>query len=220
MHIIKQLPNGLFGKPKAVSALAKAQTATLLCVSDSHGDYSVLSDIIINFGQKADCLVFCGDGIYDLMSIIEKSFKYREIAKSLPKVIAFVRGNNDYGLVQTSFNSKIFVPKKLILTAASRNILITHGNEEHVYYSTDLLEETARSVDCVASIYGHTHVPFEANHTVFCINPGSVSLPRALSPKSFAMLEVGPNYFCPIFYSIENSITTTFTPFHPKPFFY
>lgn len=216
MKTLEQICDGILAKPKALDSLANKETAQLLCISDSHGDKTIVSDIIRKFGPETDALIFTGDGITDLMSFIEKSCHFKEINKALPPVIAYVRGNNDYSLIQTDFSKSLFVPKKLIIKVANRTILLTHGNEEHVYYSTDILETIAQMENCQAAIYGHTHVPADINHMVYCMNPGSVSLPRAQSPRSFAILEVGSNYFSPVFYKIDTSITTTFTPYFPQ----
>ncbi|OJT91848.1 YfcE family phosphodiesterase, partial [Clostridioides difficile] len=56
---------------------------------------------------------------------------------------------------------------------------------------THMLEKKATEVDADIVIFGHTHTPFrEIKDGVLYINPGSTSLPRGVSYKSFVIMDI------------------------------
>lgn len=220
MNCLCQLPNGIFATEEQLEVLKKKENCKILVFSDSHGDQYIVRDIFEKFGASCDAAVFAGDGIYDLVRLMEKASAYEEAKRWLPPVIAFVRGNNDPSIISTSFCKKIFVPKRVILEAGCRRILITHGNEEGVYYSTEPLEDSAELENANAVIYGHTHFPVENMHIIYSMNPGSCSCPRFRSKPGCAVLEVLGRDISSIFYCIEADRKTKFVPFFPERFAY
>lgn len=218
MNDLNLIAPGLFASKKDLKALSKKENASVLIYSDSHGNGTVVTDIFRNFGNKVDAVLFSGDGIYDLLSVLEKSKSYKEVQEWLPPVIGFCRGNNDFAKASASFKEEIDVPKKLVVEIGKKKILLTHGHEDGAYYSTELLEYAAKQNGCKAVVFGHTHVPVENNFSVYSVNPGSVSLPRRRSKPSLAVMQVGNNFFNSIFYSIQQGVETCFVPFHPEPF--
>ena len=72
----------------------------------------------------------------------------------------------------------------------------THGHKQGVGYGLENLMYTALENDCDIALYGHTHVPFDdvfegfgdAGENVRIINPGSISLPRGGSKKSYVVM--------------------------------
>ena len=72
-------------------------------------------------------------------------------------------------------------------------ILLTHGH--HINKDTLSLPETKErygALDCDVLIYGHFHVPLKTRvGHVWCLNPGSVSIPKENSPHSYMVFEDG-----------------------------
>lgn len=219
MNCFSQLENGLFATENDLKNLSQKQNSNILVVSDSHGAANTLYSIIENFAPKADALLFAGDGLYDLLSVMEKCHSSFSAKKILPPIIGFIKGNNDPFSASSSFCKNIKVPSKIMLTAGSRNILVTHGHSEGVYYDFSTLESTAQVFGANAVIFGHTHVPSEMLGKVYLLNPGSIGYPRHKSPPSFAMLEIqGPNINA-IFYKIQIEKKLEFIPYFPEPFY-
>lgn len=217
MNCFSQLENGIFSTEKDLLDLKNKSSAHILVYSDSHGNSTVVRDIFEKFGPKCDAAVFAGDGIYDLLILMEKAKTYDEISDWLPPVICIVRGNNDSGVYETGFCKNVHIPKKVILEVGTKRILVTHGHEEKVHYSTELLECTADMMNANAVVYGHSHVPVENNHIIYSMNPGSCSYPRSLSKAGCAVLEVSGKNIFSIFYKIDFSIfgQKDFIPYFP-----
>ena len=95
MNRLIQFENGLIGDKKSIEILSQKESAKILLFSDSHGKTPLLREAILQKGKNADCLVFLGDGSYDLTSILEESFSDEKIKEALPPVIAIVCGNGD-----------------------------------------------------------------------------------------------------------------------------
>ena len=112
MNCFSQLENGIFATEKDIQELKNKDSAHILVYSDSHGKAPVVRDIFEKFGQKCDAAIFAGDGIFDLLALMEKANSYDEISEWLPPVICIVRGNNDSGSYETSFCRAVHVPKK------------------------------------------------------------------------------------------------------------
>ena len=53
-----------------LTELDNLESAKLLVISDSHGDHSILNYAIENYGRDCDALLFLGDGIPDLFSMV------------------------------------------------------------------------------------------------------------------------------------------------------
>lgn len=216
MNCFSQHENGLFATQKDLDELAHKEKAKILVISDTHGATDILSLILEEFAPKADALIFNGDGIYDLIEEMEKCYHYK---RPLPPVIGFVKGNNDPSTATASFAEHINVPSKIIVKAGSKNILVTHGHNESVYYDFSALQQTAQLYEANAVLFGHTHVPAELMSNPYLMNPGSVGYPRNGGKPSFAMLEViGPNIVS-VFYRLETSEGLNFVPFIPEPFY-
>ena len=217
MNCFSQLENGIFATEKDIQELKNKDSAHILVYSDSHGKAPVVRDIFEKFGQICDAAIFAGDGIFDLLALMEKANSYDEISEWLPPVICIVRGNNDSGSYETSFCRAVHVPKKVLLEVGAKRILVTHGHEERVQYSTELLESTANLMDANAVVYGHSHIPVENNHVIYSMNPGSCSYPRSLSKPGCAVLEISGKNIFSIFYKIDFSIfgLKDFVPYFP-----
>lgn len=219
MNFISQLENGIFASKKDLEKFSKNENAKILVISDSHGAKETFLSIVQTFGAKADALIFAGDGIFDLLFVIEKAKNHFSTASWLPPVIAFAKGNNDPSFCSADFSKDIIVPPKITMQAGKRTILVSHGHSEGVYYDYSAVQATAQVFGADTAIFGHTHVPAELMGTTYIMNPGSISLPRHRSSAGFAMLEITGKNISPIFYRIENGQKPEFIPYHPEQFY-
>lgn len=236
MNKLKQLPNGIISSKKDYDFISKKDSAQILVMSDSHGSASILRNIILTYGQKVDALFFAGDGFSDVLSCLEESFKEEYFMQYIPPVLAIVKGNNDSQSYTVNFNPylkdnkktqeddfktyKIFAHHNILAKIANKNILLTHGNEFGVYYSTEPLTNFAKQNNADIAIFGHTHCPTEMLQQIYLLNPGSISLPRNMSKPCFAILNITKKVVYSIFYKIDKSNPVNFTPYHPEILYY
>ena len=93
-----------------------------------------------------------------------------------------VAGNNDF------FSD---LPREEEIELDGNKVLVTHGNYYGVSMDISGVAEEAKSRDCDAVFFGHTHKPvIEEIDGVLAINPGSLSYPRQHGRKpSYVILE-------------------------------
>lgn len=199
MNTLNQLDSGLLGSSEAVRALSKASTARILVFSDTHGHFAVVDSIIKRFGPECDCLLFAGDGMWDIVQYIENAQESTALREALPPVVAFVRGNGDgdeYRVSQSSSDDDLpgyllTVPARQIVQACAHQILLVHGHHYSVDSGMEGLFHAAHALHCTIAVYGHTHIPvFRQSTRFFALNPGSASRPRGHSENSFAILHI------------------------------
>ncbi len=210
MNELVQLESGLLGSVEAVEDLSRAENARILVLSDTHGHYDVMEEIIRSFGPGCSALCFAGDGMWDIVQYLENALESDRLREALPPVVAFVSGNGDgdqyrvglpdegelYGQTRTGLS--LTVPSRQILRACGYGILIVHGHRHSVDVNLDILVDSAHALDCDIAIYGHTHIPMsEAFSHITVLNPGSPARPRGHSEPSFAMLELDSNSTSP-----------------------
>ena len=230
MTTFKQCEHDLLGSSREIAQLAQKESARLLVVSDSHGQHALFRSILEHMGASCDALVFCGDGIGDVVSCFDCAYGDSVFAQCVPHVAAFVKVNGDADRFPAVFNPhqdekpheraayyELTIPRSQLLTAAHRTIFIAHGHEFGAYYGTDAIAEAAKNAGAAVALYGHTHVAAETHAGVYLVNPGSITYPRAGMPPSFAILELGKNFINAVFYKIEVRLRDMrFTPFAPK----
>ncbi len=183
----------MFATTQNLQSLAQSETAKILVVSDSHGRSANFYHVLKEQKNNVDALVFLGDGADDLISLYEEDFNLPTEEKLFPPVTAFVRGNGDGALysIYTDSSSNVEIPESQILTVCQKRIFLTHGHNFGVYYTTKELETYLAKNKFDAGLFGHTHVPFaETYKDILLLNPGSISLPRNFSSKSYAVLTV------------------------------
>ncbi len=195
----------LIGSAQAIEELEKKDSASVLVISDSHGDIHSLSYILSEYGAKSDALVFCGDGICDFAPLIAKAYKDRSFEDVLPPVMAFVAGNNDYDSfsiknpnyslsVSESPYTTFQVPQTICLKVCGHTIFATHGHRHSVYIGTNELAFRAKAANADIVLYGHTHLAKrDYNGNMLILNPGSCSLPRGGLPRTFVILKIKQN---------------------------
>ena len=147
MNKLSYMKDGIISSLEDIETLAKKQNGRILVFSDTHSvNPDLLKEVIENFAQDVDAMLFCGDGITDLEEIIQDALNNEKLKEQLPEIIAFVRGNNDpknyvlslpnseteeedYKLVQ------IDIPESTTFLLAGRRIFATHGHRHSVNYT-------------------------------------------------------------------------------------
>ena len=143
----------------------------ILAMSDTHGDFFTMQDIIQN---NFDCKMFlhAGDGCRD----------FEDISFSHPtKQFIWVRGNCDYDLLSTDMR---------ILIEQGKKILLVHGHVQGAKHSIEGLKRLAAENQADIVVYGHSHKSkIDIENGVLFVNPGSPVRPRGCEP-SFAIIEI------------------------------
>lgn len=128
----------------------------ILVVSDSHGDYNIISRLV-RMQTKADVVIFLGDGYEE----------FQDLKLDFPKKMFLgVRGNNDWSCP---------LPLNDEITLEGKKIFFTHGHREHVKYGLEMLKEAARQRGADIVLFGHTHEPYtEYDNGLYIMNPGCI----------------------------------------------
>ncbi len=207
MNKLKLLKKGIFGDSDSLKNLEEMECAVLLLLSDSHGDSEAVINVFKNCGAKADALLFSGDGLQDMLHIINTAAYDAKLRDCLPSVLFLVSGNSDSLKYTANLEAASKIPslqknpekilkfdENLFLNICGSKILLTHGHEFFVDYELSPLSFFTEQNGCGIAVYGHTHVPrVEKVNSALLINPGSVSRPRCGSKKSFAFLTLEKN---------------------------
>ena len=199
-NTFEQYQLGILGSEKAVQSLSQKEEASVLLVADSHGNTPRFKAILEQWGSDSDLLIFCGDGIKDLCAVIGNALEDDSFAPSIPPVIAFVMGNNDFDSFvalnplrkkdeSAPYYVEIKVPASVCLNVCGMNVFVSHGHHFGVYGGPSALCQAASENEAQVAFYGHTHVA-DAIYMddVYAVNPGSCSLPRMGQPPTFARL--------------------------------
>ncbi|MDE5898838.1 MAG: metallophosphoesterase [Treponemataceae bacterium] len=212
MNSLCQLENGILASEQALRELDERTAARLLVLSDSHGSRETVRAILQQFSANCDALVFAGDGIGDMAACFGSGAQDAASSATLPPVIAFAKGNNDPAFYPMQ-NAMLRVPRRVLLKAAGRKLLIVHGDAQNVGFETRTLEEEARLEGAGCAIFGHTHVPYESMRALYLLNPGSCARPRQQSVRSFAILEIRGKSISSTFYRISGTSNAAATPY-------
>jgi len=144
----------------------------LLVFSDSHGENKAMTEIAARFSGNAEHLLFLGDNTRDC----------NPLSDVFCGTIHIVAGNCDFG---TGY------PDEEILNIAGKKILMTHGHQFRVKSGFEGIVAAAKTHSAGICLFGHTHVPASFYDSgIFFLNPGSISLPRGLQGKSYAVIEI------------------------------
>lgn len=209
MNCLERPLPGILGGEADLDRLKRRDSSRLLVISDSHGHYQAVEQIIKKQGPLCDALLFAGDGIWDIVQYVENTFTSSRLRDALPPVVALVAGNGDGDEYRITLPSdaapeeapglSLTVPDRLIVQASGYQVFLTHGHRYSVDVSLDILLASAHATACDIAIYGHTHIPFteEVSHLT-ALNPGSVSRPRGNSQACCALLELDSTRTQPI----------------------
>lgn len=209
MNALNLVANGIIGSTQDYNRLKEEETASVLVVGDTHSSYSALYKIVLTYGSSSSALIFTGDGITDLCTLLTHATKESVLLQALPPLIFFVKGNNDSSVYPAHFlketNSilnltSLIIPHTLTFSIARHTVFLTHGAEYGVYYSKEELKAEARYYKAQIVIFGHTHCPEERTGGVYYLNPGSIGYPRGGFKSGFAFLQIVKRQIYSTFY--------------------
>lgn len=163
--------------------------ATVLVLSDSHGDLTALAAVLRwaahnplgdTGGRKTlSAAVFLGDGGEDIEAA--ETGRLSSWGESFTAPWYRVRGNGDFDPA---------IPNSLVLETAGRTLFLTHGNRYGLESGRRNLAAAAKASGAEAALFGHTHIPFCGEEQgLFLLNPGSIGRPRSRIGPSFAVLD-------------------------------
>ena len=172
--------------------------AKILIASDIHGDAKTAAALLERYKESgAERLVLLGDLLYhgprnDLPEGYAPK-KVIELLNSYKDDILCVRGNCDTEVDQMVLSFPVLADYAYLCFDGLR-IFVTHGHN----YNTEKKPPLAKG-DIL--LHGHTHVPvaIEFGDGNVYINPGSVSIPKENSPKSYILYENGCFSFCELY---------------------
>ena len=162
----------------------------LMIASDIHGDSECLSQLLCEYKRSgATKLILLGDLLYhgprnDLPQGYAPK-KCIDLLNSIKDELLCVRGNCDTEVDQMVLDLPILSDYSIIL-ADGVEIFATHGHNFNMQTLTSLRKGSVL-------LHGHTHVPaaIKFGQDNVYINPGSVSIPKENSPKSYILYENG-----------------------------
>ena len=167
----------------------------LMIASDIHGDAVCTKKLICEFERVgADKLLLLGDVLYHgPRNDLPEGYAPKEVISLLNPLkdkILCVRGNCDTEVDQMVLDFPVLADYSYIVTDGIE-MFATHGHNYNMENCKNLGEGTVL-------LHGHTHVPAVipfGNKNVY-INPGSVSIPKENSPKSYILYENRVFSFC------------------------
>lgn len=160
-----------------------------LIASDIHGSAPCCEKLLAAFEKEgADRLLLLGDLLYHgPRNDLPEGYAPKRVISLLNGVkekIFCVRGNCEAEVDQMVLEFPVLADYCL-LEVGSRLVFATHGHH------FDLQNPPALKPGEVL-LHGHTHVPAKDNSRGFWyLNPGSVSIPKKNSPRSYMTLENG-----------------------------
>ncbi|MBQ7320293.1 MAG: phosphodiesterase [Clostridia bacterium] len=160
----------------------------LMIASDLHGDAESTAALLRDFDESlAERLVLLGDLLYHgPRNDLPAGYAPKEVIRLLNErreVLLCVRGNCDTEVDQMVLNFPILSDSAYIV-AGRYTLYATHGHRDG-----EAAPPPLRPGEIL--LCGHTHVP--AARPMACgnlyVNPGSVSIPKEGSPKSYLLLD-------------------------------
>ena len=163
----------------------------LLIASDIHGD-AVCCKKMLDAAQAHNVqkIVLLGDILYHgPRNDLPENYAPKSVIEQLNAIsdkLICVRGNCDTEVDQMVLKFPVLSTTGVIYDGEQDlTLYLSHG---HIYSPENLPPISGRSL----FLYGHTHLlGHSISDGIFCLNPGSVSLPKGGNPKSFAVYENG-----------------------------
>ncbi len=163
----------------------------LLIASDIHGDIKC-TEALISISEKLspDKIVLLGDILYHgPRNNLPYDYNPKAVISLLnahKTELLCVRGNCDTEVDQMVLEFPILADYAQVLDGERKiTLFLTHG---HIY-NPDRLPPIAGKT---ALLYGHTHIQkIEVIDGTLCVNPGSVTLPKAGNPRTYAVYDNG-----------------------------
>lgn len=161
----------------------------LMIASDIHGSSGSCQKVAERYEKEnAERLILLGDLLYhgprnDLPADYQPK-KVIEILNGMRNELLCVRGNCEAEVDQMVLDFPV-LSDSMILFVDGRTFFATHG---HIFHEDHL--PPLKKGDIL--LHGHTHVPVLENRgDYFLVNPGSVSLPKQETSKSYVVYEDG-----------------------------
>ena len=150
----------------------------LLIVSDIHGNYLNMKKVLQNEALNEfsfDYLLILGDILSGPFIEGYDPDKLSKLLNSYKDKIIAVRGNCDSDISSLDFLINEYYT---VFPVDNKKLLLTHG---HIYNKNHSPE-----VEFDALLNGHTHIPvMEKSNNKYYLNPGSITLPKGGSTKSY-----------------------------------
>lgn len=138
----------------------------IVVMSDNHGQDKIIDEIRY-LESDGDYYVHCGDS---------------EALEEDLKGWICVRGNNDWMAI---------LEDEIVFEVEGISFLVTHGHRYGYFNREQLMVDDLLRHGCDVLLSGHTHVPqCEEINGFYLINPGSTTLPRRGSAKSYCVIYV------------------------------
>ena len=159
----------------------------IMIASDLHGSEIYCKKLLeVMKQEQADKLLLLGDLLYHgSRNPLPEGYNPQAVAEMLnahKQQILCVRGNCDSEVDQMLLEFPIMA-EYCILSAGRRMLFATHG---HTYHENHL--PMLQTGDVL--LHGHTHIPALADRGDYIYaNPGSVTLPKGGSARSYLVLE-------------------------------
>ena len=160
-----------------------------MIASDLHGSAYYCAAMLRRFEQeKAERLLLLGDLLYHgPRNDLPREYDPKAVTGMLNGIrdrLMCVRGNCDCEVDQMVLDFPILADYA-VLDLGKKTVYATHG---HVYNENNLLP--LRGGDIL--LYGHTHEPLNTvRDGIICLNPGSVSIPKADTAHGYMTYEDG-----------------------------
>jgi len=144
----------------------------IVVLSDTHGAFDVLLDVVRRYEKEAAAFIHCGDGKEELALL-------KEVKPDLP--LYAVRGNCDFGSD---------LPAANLLEIAGHRLFFTHGHRYSVGAGDEMLLAAAKERQADIVLFGHLHIArTDYLDGIYLMNPGSPVKPRQSKP-SFGILDL------------------------------
>lgn len=160
-----------------------------LIASDLHGSAVYCKKLLERFeAEKADKIIFLGDILYHgPRNDLPDGYAPKEVTALLNGIaekLVCVRGNCDCEVDQMVLDFPVLAEYGVLLLDG-KNVWITHG---HKYNKSNPLPFIKGDI----LLHGHTHIPVCENCGDFVyLNPGSLSIPKDGSKRSYMTYENG-----------------------------
>lgn len=161
----------------------------LMIASDIHGSAVWCEKLLAAMKEEQpDRLLLLGDLLYHgPRNALPDGYDPQTVAAALNAVrekIMCVRGNCEAEVDQMMLQFPVLADYAVVFDGKI-TVLATHGHHFNINMLPNL-----QNGDVL--LYGHTHVPlFEEKDGIFCVNPGSVSIPKEGSGHLYLVMENG-----------------------------
>ncbi|MTI70152.1 MAG: metallophosphoesterase [Firmicutes bacterium] len=143
----------------------------VIVISDTHGNLDDSFDLLSNL-KDIDMLIHLGDFSKDVEKINEE----------FDLEVYNIKGNCDIG----DYNTE----EEQIINLKEKKVLLTHGHKYGVKMGIERLYYKAKELNVDMVLFGHSHVPMKIEYDdILFFNPGSITLPRRGSKRSYGVIE-------------------------------